>query len=308
MRNQMDTEAETEGLYIGLTDLPLADVSVDLGSGIVLRGTEATFMSPLVMVNTSEQSMKVDKTKPLVNGLPPLPQPAYLQIGGKRTKVTAELYVPTSAAATHRERFAMARTLVFLLRLWTNPAIGMHAMADQSFSTLFEADKKQIVPLETWPRHVQLALINEKSVDSSSEWVRKNWREAHRLYMSSTEFRLAADALDTGQFVLNEALVLVSLWGALEALFSPSTSELKFRVSALIASYLETPGTARAALQKQVASLYDKRSAAAHGKPRHESPDVLASFELLRKVLIRMITNKSVPSKEMLEARLFGAE
>lgn len=301
--------ADVSGIYVGLTDLPMGDAKIDLGAGILLQAADATFMSPLTLVNTNEQSMKIVLGKPAKDGLLPLPRPAYWQIGGTKTRITAELSIPLGVADTHSKRFEVARFLVFLLRLWTSPAIGMHAMSDHSFSTLIELDEERphIMPLETFPRHVKLAPINEKGIVSSLDWVQENWRDAHRLYATSSEFRLAADAMDTGQFVLNEALVLVSLWGALEALFSPSNAELKFRVSALIASYLEDPGEGRVVLQKRVASLYDKRSAAAHGKPNHQSDDVLATFELLRKVIIRMVHDKSIPSKEALERRLFGA-
>ena len=100
---------------------------------------------------------------------------------------------------------------------------------------------------------------------------------------------------------------MVSIWGALEALFSPSTTELKFRVSALIAAFLEPPGMERAKLQKEIAKLYDKRSAAAHGKPKHEPEDLLSSFNLLRRVLIAIIASGKVPSKNDLEGMLFGS-
>ena len=296
-------------IYVGLTDLPMGDAKIDLGAGILLQAADAIFMSPLTLVNTNEQSMKIVPGKSVKDGLLTLPRPAFWQIGGTKTRITAELSIPLDAADTHPKRFEIARFLVFLLRLWTSPAIGMHAMSDHSFSMLIELDEERprIMPLETFPRHFKLAPINEKSIVPSLDWVQENWRDAHRLYNTSSEFRLAADAMDTGQFILNGALVLVSLWGALEAVFSPSNAELKFRVSALIASYLEDPGEGRAVLQKRVASLYDKRSAAAHGKPTHQSDDVLATFELLRKVIIRMIRDKSVPSKESLERRLFGA-
>lgn len=62
----------------------------------------------------------------------------------------------------------------------------------------------------------------------------------------------------------------------------------------------------RLELQKQVASLYDMRSAAAHGKSRHKPEHLLKTFELVRKVLIRTIVEKSVPTKETLEDCLFG--
>jgi hypothetical protein len=62
-------------------------------------------------------------------------------------------------------------------------------------------------------------------------------------------------------------------------------------------------------LQKDIAKLYDKRSAAAHGKPKHDAEDLLATFNLLRRVLFEIIIDRGVvPSKEALEAALFGVE
>ena len=60
------------------------------------------------------------------------------------------------------------------------------------------------------------------------------------------EFGLLVAAANTIQFIQNDALLILSLSGALEALFSPSTTELKFRVSSLIAAYLEGSGSPRA--------------------------------------------------------------
>ena len=126
------------------------------------------------------------------------------------------------------------------------------------------------------------------------------------LYQSHSEFRLAIDALDHGQFEPNPSLSLVSLWGAIEALFSPSTTELKFRVSALVAAYLEPLGSSRLTKQREVSALYDQRSAAAHGKPKHSPEHLLATFQLVRTILIRIMECGHVPSKAELEANLFG--
>ena len=127
------------------------------------------------------------------------------------------------------------------------------------------------------------------------------------MYQSHAEFRLAIDALDHGQFEPNPSLSLVALWGAIEALFSPSTSELKFRVSSLVASFLEPPGSSRLLKQRRVAALYDQRSAAAHGKPKHTPEHLLESFELMRALLIRITELGEVPTKAQLEERMFGA-
>ena len=286
-------------LYAGLTGLNLDADCIDLGDGIVLAQTYAKFLTPLTLVNTSPPSSE-----------PLMLKPAFWQISTRETEISAQLFVPRSIASSFNERVELARFIVLVLRLWSDPGIGLHVISSHRFEALCdlpEDERPFLAPVEVQPRHFSLGTIDPTSVITGLKWVQKNWKVAHKLYSSSTEFRLAADSLDSGQFVPNHALTLVSLWASLEAIFSPSTSELKFRVSALIAAYLEPAGMKRLEFQKQIASLYDMRSAAAHGKPRHESAHLLKSFELVRRVLIRMIHEGSVPTKEDLERRLFGA-
>lgn len=305
--NQDNTDA-VPILYVALTDLPLGERQFDFGDGIFLRGADATFVSSLLLVNTDEDSKQTKSGPRDKDGLPPLPRPAFWQLGGKTTRITAELAIPGASYQSLSQQYALSRFLGSLLRLWTNPGIRMHAMSEHPFTDLIrvEGEGPRVIPLESFKQRSRLGLIETSSMLDSVGWVQTNWRAAHKLYSSSTEFRLAADALDAAQFIENEALALVSMWAAMEALFSPSTTELKFRVSALIASFLEEPGEARRSRQKAIAHLYDKRSAAAHGKPKHQSEDLIATFELLRRILIKMIHARTVPSKEELDARLFG--
>ncbi|MBF6615991.1 MAG: hypothetical protein ITG07_04615 [Candidimonas sp.] len=286
-------------LHAGLTGLELATDAVDLGDGILITPTHAKFLSPLTLVNTSLRS-----TEPLKL------TPSYWQMSAGETDITSQLIIPRHVAKSFDERFELARFIVLILRLWSDPGIGLHVISSHRFEEVCDLPDDSrlfITPIETKPRHFPLGTIDPTSVQSSLTWIQENWKSAYNLYSSSTEFRLAADSLDAGQFVPNHALTLVSLWAALEAIFSPSTSELKFRVSALIAAYLEPPSAKRLELQKQVASLYNMRSAAAHGKPRHEPEHLLKSFELVRRVLVHMIHDAAVPTKELLERRLFGA-
>ena len=102
------------------------------------------------------------------------------------------------------------------------------------------------------------------------------------------------------------SLALVSLWGALENIFSPTKSELRFRLSALIASYLEAPGPKRLELQRHVARMYDARSTPGNGVVEDDAVVLRDTFELLRRVIISIIDRRHVPSKEELEANLFG--
>lgn len=133
--------------------------------------------------------------------------------------------------------------------------------------------------------------------------MQRHWEDALDLLESNAAFRFGMDAMESAQTHQSSALGLVSVWGALEALFTGSTTELRFRVSALIAACMKPPGPERVAEHKRVLKLYDARSAAAHGAPKHTHDDLLASLELLRRALIKIIREKTVPAKEELQAK-----
>jgi hypothetical protein len=286
-----------DNLYAGLSGAELAVPQFDLGSGVRISKTYAHLMAPFLMAFQPAPK----------GGHHPAPwKPAS---GGFSFDGQAELFVPSELNEKYESTISVARTILFLLRVRINPAITLPVFSNYAFSALPQVGDGQtrLMPFEVQPRHFPLGIVGGTCTEESLRWVAERWKTTHRLSTSSAEFALAVDALDSGQFVQSTALALVSLWGALEALFSPSTSELKFRVSALIAAYLEPPGGARLQLQREVAKLYDKRSAAAHGKPKHTLEDLLATFQLLRRVLLAMIDADTVPTKANLEERLFGA-
>lgn len=283
-------------VHAGLAGVDLVNDSFDLGNGILLRKVYAHLFAPFMMA-----------FKPAPIGRHH-PGPWKSASGGFSFDVDAELLIPENIETEFGSKIGVARTLVFLFRLGVNPAITLPVFSNHSFNTLAEVPDSdaKLFPYEVQNRHFPLGVVGGKVDDSAVQWVSKRWSKTHGLIEDSPEFALAVQAIDSGQFVENHALTLVSLWGALEALFSPSTSELKFRVSALIASFLEEPGGNRAQRQKAVASLYDKRSAAAHGKPKHKPEHLLETFNLLREVLFRIIDRGSVPKMEELEGMLFG--
>lgn len=291
-----DNDVKDGDIFIGLSGLFLTDTQMVFSRGIVLEKTFAHLMSPMTMAFAP----------PGPGGYHPAPWRHTR--GGFGQDITAQIAIPKSAAISFGERMEIAFTLLFLLRLWSDPSIAMPAIANMPFAEIAKADDgvAHIVSIEHRPRYFELGLVDHSTAIDSLQWVQENFETALRLRKESHEFRLASSAIDAGQFIDNTALVLISLWGALEALFSPSTSELRFRVSALISAYLYPPGEERRDQQKRIASLYDKRSAAAHGKPSHGGDDLLATFELVRKVLIRLIREGKVPTKQMLENTLFG--
>ncbi|MDB5792644.1 MAG: hypothetical protein JWQ80_2668 [Massilia sp.] len=285
-------------LHAGLSGLDLQGPTFDLGCGLTLSKTYAHLMAPFMMA-----------FKPAPNGSHH-PAPWKAAQGGNSFDITAELCVPESIDDEFGSKIEVARTVLFLLRLGVNPATTLPVFSNHAFAALPEVkdNETRLFPYEVQPRHFPLGVVGGTATPEAVGWVSERWQVTHKLIRESAEFSLAVEAIDSGQFVRQSALALVSLWGALEALFSPSTAELKFRVSALIAAFLEPPGITRHALQKDIAKLYDKRSAAAHGKPKHNADDLLSTFSLLRRVLFEIIDRGEVPSKESLEAALFGVE
>lgn len=290
---------ENKALYAGLSGLDFEGTTYDLSGGAVLEKTYVHFMAPYTLAFKRPERPGAHH-----------PGPWMSAASGVAYDITTQLTISSELGSDLPSRMEVARVVLFVLRLWSNPSIVLHVFSSHPFSEISEAGEgvASLIPAEVYPRSFALGLIDGTKVHESLEWVRDNWQSAYKLYCSSTEFRLAADALTNGQFVPNDALTMISLWGAIEAIFSPSTTELKFRVSSLVASYLHPPGTDRASKQKEIAKLYDKRSAAAHGKPKHDPEDLLATFELLRKVLIKAIRDEEMPKRDKLDGLLFGSE
>ncbi|MBA0395559.1 hypothetical protein D7U98_09080 [Stenotrophomonas maltophilia] len=288
----------TFDLYAGLSGLELGEDSFDLGDGVVLSRTYAHLTAPFVMA--FKKPAEYDQ---------PHPGPWKSLGGGFAFDIDAEIKIPATLDPSHGTQTDVVRMIGVLLRLGVHPALRLPAFANHSFSTMADRPEREswLRPNEFQPRYFPLDGGSEQIGLAEAAWVAERWPVALRLTRESAEFALAVEAIDGGQFVQKSALALVSLWAALEAIFSPSTSELKFRVSALIAAYLEPPSPSRHALQRAVAKLYDKRSAAAHGKPEHETDDLLETFNLLARVLRKILDDRAVPSKEHLERTLFGA-
>jgi hypothetical protein len=284
-------------VHAGLSGLELEEETFDLGEGVILTKTYAHLTAPFLMA-----------FKPAPPG-GHHPAPWKAASGGFSFDLNVELLIPENIEEKFISKIAVCRTIVFLLRLGVHPGITLPVFSNHPFASLAEVRDKEarLVPFEVQPRRFPLEANGGRSVTEAVSWVKDRWQVAHRLISASPEFSLAVEAIDTGQFVQNTSLTMVLLWSALEALFSPSTSELKFRVSSLVAAFLEPPGEARHSLQKKIARLYDKRSAAAHGKPKHEAEDLVETFNLLACVLMEIIDRGDLPKKEELEELLFGS-
>jgi hypothetical protein len=140
------------------------------------------------------------------------------------------------------------------------------------------------------------------------EWTRDHWDSRFHLREDSPSFRLLFEATDQAAFNRSPELALLTLWAGLEDLFSPAKSELRYRISSLIAAFLNPPGRLRLEHQKSIAKLYDARSSAAHGRAAALREPLWDIYDLARRVVIKIITEDRVPTKGELEERLFGAD
>jgi hypothetical protein len=282
--------------YAALSELFMTEQSFDLGRTVKLRIAYAHMFANHMLAYTPAQPGK------------PSPGPWKATRGGNWHDITAELSIPADGVDGIGNFHEVARAIVLVIRLGINPATYLSAVSNKPFYQHLQAADPGawVQPEETELRRFPLAVDDGKVNAQRAIWLSESWPTAARLIRHSPEFALAADALAIGQYVHRTSLVLVAIWAALEALFSPSHTELRFRVSALIASYLEPAGEQRRLRAKEISKLYDKRSSAAHGKLTHETDDLLQSFNLLGEVMRKMIDQRRVPSKPELEGVLFG--
>lgn len=296
--------SKTIDFYAGFTNLKLLPEwkEYELSNGLVFRPTFAHLISSHMMAFNP----------PEVPGQHhPSPWKATSQY--ESFDVHTELLIPASYKPPKGlSHYDVARVITIMMRLFCNPKIRFLVESTHSLSVISTVPDKEItiIPIEASRQFIELELTQQdtESIAGRLNWVRNKWQNAVDLMASHADFRLAMEAFEMSTFIPHHALTLVSLWAALEALFSLSTSELRFRVSALIASYIHPPGQQRANMQKEIFELYDKRSAAAHGKPKHNTDHLMQTFNILQRVLMRMIDEKEVPSKVSLNNMLLGVD
>jgi hypothetical protein len=138
--------------------------------------------------------------------------------------------------------------------------------------------------------------------------VRNFWRSTCGLASNHDEFNLALQAFDQCTFQRHSSVALLSVWAGLESLFSGGRDELRYRISAGMAAFLEPAGLTRLSLQKEIAKLYDSRSNAAHGRSDEAHEPLLKTYQLARRALVKIIEDAHVPTRTELDARLFGAD
>jgi hypothetical protein len=282
-------------LYAGLYGLIPTPKTFELGHGAVMSGTYAHFFAPFMMAFSPAPPGKHH------------PGPWKPAKGGLAIDISAELFLPATTSIPQLNRVNTIWWIVALLRLHATTSISVPIISSERFASISAIEQE----LQLWPMEIQTPRQFPEgaapcTVDTPKlEWLRDNWYEAATL-LDKEDFSVAFQAIDASVWSQTPVLALVAVWGALERLFSPSHTELSFRVCANIAAFLEPPGRERYAFFKKVKGLYDSRSKAAHGSGEADLIPYAETYAVARRVLLKMIEIRHVPSKRELEANLFG--
>lgn len=290
---------QPENVYVGLAGRPLEPTTFELGEGVVIAQTFAHLMAPLMAAFAPAPPGRHH------------PAPWKAVSGGFGFDILSELKIPTAVGLKHSDDpNTTLWCITALIRLRNGPGLTMPAMTTLSFSEVKDTGNDvSIWPLEIEPRLLKvIPSLPERITELDLAWVRRFWPSTCRLIAKSSEFSLALQALDQCVFLRHAPLALLALWASLEALFSGGRDELRYRISAGMATFLEPPGLSRLGLQKEIAKLYDSRSAAAHGRFTEAAEPLMQTYALTRRALTKIIEDDHVPTRAELEAKLFGAD
>lgn len=283
-------------LYGGVSGVDLGVEYFDLGEGVEIRKTYAHLFSANMMAFAP----------PGPKGYHPAPWKAAK--GGFGYDICAEIRAPERTSLG--ESFDARETIWWiaaLLRLACFPYLSVPVISTHSFSEIAKSDQQPtLTPFETEGRIFGPADTGSNVLDTEEvAWVKGKWVTAGHLLNRNPKFSSALKAFDLATLRGRASSSLLAMWGGLEQIFAPSTAELRFRVAALLASYLEPHGTARLELYKEILKLYNARSIAAHTAEETEPGPLVQTYVIMRNVLVRMIDANKVPTQADLESALF---
>ena len=248
-----DRRRNTPRIFAGLSEASLP-YAIDLGHGVSLRPTYTHLFAANMMAFQKAEHGK------------PHPAPWKPARGGFAYDIQIELSVPADIPLPGgRSATEVIRLIASLLRLARYPYLMVPVTSDHPFDAAGAEDAPTLIPFETEPRI--FIVPNETSTEITEKdllWLKAVWPTVAELIRQAPQLETALQACDACTVRGRAASALLIAWGALEEIFAPTRAELRFRVSAHIAAFLELPGPERLERFKQAAQLYNARSRIAH--------------------------------------------
>jgi hypothetical protein len=227
---------------------------------------------------------------------------------GISLEIQLELFIPASFQMNgFFDRLNTLWWLTALMRLRGAHLAQLPVISDRPFSEVAANwNVAQALSIEVVPRRLPGAENLEELSSEDLQWLKDIWLSGGKLMANRPAFNDAFQALDSAGAMPTRAVATLAIWGAFEHLFSPGKQELRFRVSANMATFLEDAGSERLKLQKKIMKLYDVRSSVAHGVKAPSADAWIDTLSLAHRVLNKILIIDHVPSKEDLELALFA--
>jgi len=286
MENAVD-QAQTH--YYILSGIQLEFDSFDLGHGVTLSRTYVHLMS---------HPMLAFEPPPKGKHHPAPWQPVEASPNTTSIDLYAQLSIPC-LPNDNKAHHNQASWIALLLRFATDTTVTITLSSSAGLQKVKagEVRARLLEPIRRLHEGTTVGL-------ETAEWLRDNWHTS--LHLSDNETLMFVLGAIYHSHRSSEELGLVSVWSALERLFSSNAAELKYRVCMNIAAFLEPPGEERYHKFKYLTKLYDARSAAAHGSPVKRAAAYMDSATIASQAILRIIELGRVPTTDDLEKELLS--
>ena len=294
---------KTKSYYLGLSGFVPDFDELDLGDGIILRKTYAHIFGT-TMAAFAPRPSKPEKIGKLTK--PPIsPGPWVAVDGGFAFDINAELEVPTTFKGLSLPEATVLDILVGLIRMSVRPQICAPVISRVSFSKAKDSPNFTISCHEVYERHTPLKMESQEKVSEADfDWLRFHLKGILLLTSTNPILRGAIEVITDIQFIKHRGLATVSIWAALESIFKID-AEIRHRVSAYIATFLEKHGDERFKLYQRCLELYKSRCLAAHQGRETHLDHLLESILILRRVIIRIVEVGKMPESKFIEKDIF---
>jgi hypothetical protein len=285
-------------IYGGIAGVQLPVESFVIGEGIELRQTYCHLFSTNMTAFARPGPERFH------------PGPWKAAKGGWSYDIEVEISAPVkSPLGSSFDATETIWWIASLLRLVRYPFLSVPVISNQSFRDIpMSIEEPVLTPFEREGRIFGPTSDEGRMLETDNlAWVADNWLKAGLMLNNNPKFYGAFKAFDSSSVRGRVSASMLALWGGIEQLFAPSAGELRFRVSALLASFLQPSGAARLDLYKRILKLYNERSVAAHTATDVEVGPLVETYVMMRNALVRMIDEGRVPTQTDLESLLFGA-
>jgi hypothetical protein len=280
-------------LYGGVSGLPLAIPEFVICDGLVVRETYAHVFAPYMMAFA----------RPKKRG-EPHPAPWKAARGGLGFDITIEIALAQTARPTGLDRLNTLWWVLALLRLATGAPLRMPVVSDIAFAAVpSSSTEANLWTVEMPPHQYRVTRAAPTEVHPEHlEWLRDVYTEGGQL-LNMPAFNRAFQTFDSAIWAHSPGSAVIMSWTALETLFRPGRRQITKSLSTCIATFLHGPGPERDRAYQRIERLYEARGSAAHDAQAPEAEQLLDSFALARRALVKCLDLRTAPDAEDLLRR-----